>query len=360
MNPRLRIYFYHTRPVREAYEEWKEGKFPGHLLYGLPLLERYGIRSVMHRHRYYAGRLRLMLHATREILCCRESYEVLYGTSFRGLELIIFLRALGLYRKPVVVWHHTAVTVASNPLRERLSRLFYRGIDRMFLFSGKLIADSLRSGKVPGEKLRLVHWGPDLPFYDRLLGERPAEPEGFISTGKENRDVRTLLQAFGATGERLDLYVAPVCGRLDYRRLIGGLSLPPSVRVHYTEGVIPLRLAREVARRRCVVICCLDFPYTVGLTTLVEAMALGIPVICSRNPNFEMDVDREGIGLTVPYGDAAGWADAVRHVATRPDEARRMGANARRLAEERFNLDVLSREVAETLLEVAGATVPGP
>ena len=32
----LTIYFYHTRLTRESYEEWKDYKFPGHILYGLP------------------------------------------------------------------------------------------------------------------------------------------------------------------------------------------------------------------------------------------------------------------------------------------------------------------------------------
>lgn len=48
LNTLLTIYFYHTRLTRESYEEWKEYKFPGHILYGLPLLENYGIHSVMH------------------------------------------------------------------------------------------------------------------------------------------------------------------------------------------------------------------------------------------------------------------------------------------------------------------------
>ena len=58
----LTIYFYHTRLTRESYEEWKDYKFPGHILYGLPLLEKYGIRSVMHKYKAFPGRLRLMLH----------------------------------------------------------------------------------------------------------------------------------------------------------------------------------------------------------------------------------------------------------------------------------------------------------
>ncbi len=207
---------------------------------------------------------------------------------------------------------------------------------------------------MPREKLTLIHWGPDLAFYDHLLQEMPdRHPEGFISTGKENRDVRTLLQAFCITKEPLDLYIAAANGPMNYQRIIDGYDLPPSVHVHYTEGIIPYYLARQVANKRCVVICCMDFPYTVGLTTLVEAFALGLPVICSRNPNFEMDIDKEDIGITVAYNDVEGWTNAIRRLAN-GEEARRMGANARRLAEERFNLEIFSREIAESLREMSG------
>ena len=129
--------------------------------------------------------------------------------------------------------------------------------------------------------------------------------------------------------------------------------LPDSVQVHYTDGVIPYLLAQKVARKSCVVICCMDFPYTVGLTTLVEAFALGIPVICSRNPNFEMDIDKEEIGITVAYNDVEGWINAIHRIADHPEEAQKMGANARKLAEKRFNLEIFSHEIAESLLEIS-------
>ncbi len=31
-------------------------------------------------------------------------------------ELVIFLRALGLFSKPIVIWHHTAVTNSSREI----------------------------------------------------------------------------------------------------------------------------------------------------------------------------------------------------------------------------------------------------
>ena len=99
------------------------------------------------------------------------------------------------------------------------------------------------------------------------------------------------------------------------------------------------------------VIPCLEHPYTVGLTTLVEALALGMPIICSRNPNFEIDIDKEKIGITVEYGDIQGWEKAIRYIAEHPEEAKQMGERARKLAENHFNLNIFAHEIAETLLE---------
>lgn len=160
-----------------------------------------------------------------------------------------------------------------------------------------------------------------------------------------------MLQAFCATDQQLDLYIAPTNGSVNYQQIIESFCLPDSVRVHYTDGVIPYLLAQKVARKSCVVICCMDFPYTVGLTTLVEAFALGIPVICSRNPNFEMDIDKEEIGITVAYDDVEGWINAIHRIADHR-KAQKMGANAQ-LAEKRFNLEIFSREIAESLLEIS-------
>ena len=86
-----------------------------------------------------------------------------------------------------------------------------------------------------------------------------------------------------------------------------------------------------------------------GLTTLVEALALGLPLITSRNPYFPIDIDQEGIGMTVPYGDVRGWIDAIEYIASHPWEAERMGRRARQLAETTYNMEIFGREVAEVI-----------
>ena len=68
---------------------------------------------------------------------------------------------------------------------------------------------------------------------------------------------------------------------------------------------------------------------------------------------FLGDIDKEEIGITVAYDDVEGWINAIHRIADHPEEAQKMGANARKLAEKRFNLEIFSREIAESLLEIS-------
>lgn len=350
----MKIYYYHTRPIHEALDEWENHLHPGHILYGLTHFGKHGIETILHRYRRFPSRLKYSLYNFFQIMRCKEPYDVLYGTSFYGLELVIFCRALGLYRKPIAVWHHQAVVRNPSKLKNLISRFFYKGIDEMFFFSRTLIEASLKSGKVTADRLHLIHWGADLAFYDHLKQNLPVsgkeEPEKyFISTGKENRDFATLLKAFAETALPIDIFTTPTAGDKDYETLLKQYAPFSNIRVHFTDGIIPHRLAVEVCRSEAVVICCLDYPYTVGLTTLVEAFALGLPVICSRNLTFGMDVEKEGAGIYVDYNDTEGWKKAVEYLYTHPAEAQRMGANGRKLAEREFNLEQYSRELSEIL-----------
>lgn len=351
----MKVYFYHTQDLALVYRQWQEGRFPGHLLYGATHLERYGIDTVMHFYKPdYIHRVKLTFQTAWRVLTCRQKYDVLYATSFRGIELIVLLRALHLFRKPVVIWHHQPIVKSGSCLREFFARFFYRGIDHMFFFSDRLMQESLKSRKAKAGNMQMVHWGADLDFYDRLMNETGTERRrsGFISTGKERRDMPTLVKAFGRTDERLDIYISRnACGD-DYSRIFGGLSVAPNIKVNFVNSLIPYELAQKVCRAQCVVICCKETNYTVGLTTLVEAFALGIPVICSRNLTFAMDIDACGVGITVPYYDSDAWEKAIKYIASHPEEAAEMGRRGRMLAENLFNLENCTREVAEKLKEI--------
>lgn len=355
----MTIYFYHTQDTERIVREWKQGRFPSHFLYGALQLPDYGFDVVWHHQRHTYKRWKDTFVATWKVLSCRKHYDVLYATHTYGIEPVILLRALKLYRHPIVVWHHQPIVKAKSPLREALARIFYRGLSHMIFFSDKLMQDSLLSEKADASRMSVVHWGADLEYYSPLLSSPRGEgtntpPMGgdrgglpFISTGKELRDYETLLLAFRETGLPLTLFV-------EKKRQVYIESLHPSenIEIHYGDRPIPHEIAQMVAQSRCVCICCQRSNYTVGLTTVVEALALGLPILCTRNPQMPMDIEAEGCGFWIEAGDVEGWKEKLRYIADHPEEAEAMGRRGRALAERYYNVKQCGKEVANIIEKV--------
>lgn len=164
--------------------------------------------------------------------------------------------------------------------------------------------------------------------------------------------MRTLVAAFDRTGQHLDIYINHNTGDEDYDRLFSSIEVKDNICVHFIKGSLQDMLSRKVCRASCVVVCCKESNYTVGLTTIVEAIALGKPVICSRNPNIPIDIDKERCGITVDYYDIEGWTKAVNYIAAHPVEAAEMGRRGRRLAEELFNDRRCAADIAAVLSSI--------
>lgn len=358
----MKVYFYHTQNIQYCLSRMQQGEFPSHFLYGACHLSSSGIDVVYHRSpSKEMSRLKTALYTAWRVLTCREHIDAVYATHYKGLELLILLRAIGIFRKPIVVWHHQPIVTPKSKLREWGGRLFYRGMDRLIFFSQKLVDDSLHSPKANPKRMVVGHWGADLDFYDRMRNQEKDARFVFIATGKEQRDQHTLIEAFNRTGLPLKLYIGinpdPTVPNpnLDAVR-----SYKPAANIDVREicGLLPYEIALDVAKAQCVAICCKHTRYTAGLTTVVEALALGLPMVCSRNPQIPIDFDREGCGISVEYGDVEGWQRATSYLASHLDEARRMGERGRQIAEERFNDRQCASEVAAVLKEAAAQNKP--
>lgn len=346
----MRIYFYHTENTQYIYGEWEKGNFPGHFLYGATHLVDHGIEMIMHKHRDFSNRFVAALYVLFQILKNYRKIDAVYATHYKYLEIVIFLRALKLFGKPIVIWHHQPIITPNKKWREWLGRLFYCGIDDMFFFSQKLYDDSLKTKKARTERMHVGHWGADLDFYSRIMREHPvANHKGFISTGRERRDMKTLVGAFNQSDAPLDIYLNKSNCGINYENMFRDMEVHDNVKVHFMSGYQQANLSTKVYSSACVVICCLETKYTVGLTTVVEALAFGLPVICSRNPQIPIDFDKDGCGISVPYYDVEGWVKAIRYIQEHPDEAQQMGMRARQLAEQMYNDRRCAEEVAQVL-----------
>lgn len=356
----MRVYYYHHFNTDNYHKQWQRGELPSHLLYGACHLKEHGIDVVKYHHAHFLRhRLLLSIDTMIQLLANYRRYDAVYATQFRGLELIIFLRALGLYRKPIICWHHLPIVKAHCAVRERIARLFYKGFDELIFFSKKIVDESLKSVKAPRGHMHIVHWGAELDYYDKLKasaesGDEKTNENGFISTGKELRDMPTLIAAFNKTTQPLDIYICREANGFSYANLLDGLKKNENVHVHYISGNVLRSLAVKVNKSKCAVICCKESNYTVGLTTVVEAIALGIPMICSRNPQMPIDIEREGCGLTPDYYDIDGWVKAINFIADNPEKAKEMGRRGHQLAKSAFNDKECAAEVAEIIKHALG------
>jgi glycosyltransferase involved in cell wall biosynthesis len=179
------------------------------------------------------------------------------------------------------------------------------------------------------------------------------------AVGAEMRDYETLQKALG--GMSLRCHMAT-----DHVRVPAGLRLLNDRRVpidhivrgsgpRVTSGALPLAQLRDLyARSRFVVIPLLPSNTDNGVTCILQAMAMGKPVICSRTRG-QVDVIEDGVtGLFVPVGDAGALRTAMTELWNDRDRAAEMGRRARAYIEAHHTLECFTataRSAVEATLD---------
>ena len=94
-------------------------------------------------------------------------------------------------------------------------------------------------------------------------------------------------------------------------------------------------------------IACLPSFYGEGVPkSLLEALAIGLPIVTTDSPGCREVVVQKENGLLVPPRDVEKLLDAILYLVHNPLERQRMGKASRQLVEEEFSLD---KVISETL-----------
>jgi glycosyltransferase involved in cell wall biosynthesis len=205
--------------------------------------------------------------------------------------------------------------------------------------------------RVPARKVCVIHNGIDLTAFPTPAAPRPAKGNRAIHVARLNpvKDQPTLLHAarLAADAEpsfRLDL-VGDGPARAELEALHRQLNLGGHVRfLGFRDDVRDLLTAADFFVLSSV---------SEGISlTLLEAMAMGLPVVAT-DVGGNREVVAEGTtGLLVPAQSPAALAEAMLGLVRDPERARRMGAAGRRRAEEKFDLRRVVREYEELYLSL--------
>jgi glycosyltransferase involved in cell wall biosynthesis len=202
-------------------------------------------------------------------------------------------------------------------------------------------------------------------FVDQLFwAPQESETDMICGVGAEMRDYPTLLAALGGTDLRCHIATDHVrVDRFGFGRRVSAEEFEAGAGRHVTIGKRPAIQLRDLyARSRFVVVPLRPSDTDNGITVILEAMAMGRPVICSRTKG-QVDVIEDGVtGIYVPVGDPGALRQAMLDLWRDPARAAEMGRRARAYVEKHHTLDKFCRDVkaaVDASLDGRGATAAG-
>ena len=244
---------------------------------------------------------------------------------------------------------HVLIGHRISPVKKRP---FFRALgdkmDALLLYSSVQRRIAVQELCMPESKLHLIPFHADHKFYRPMPPSRDAVPKMICSAGLEWRDYPTLIEA--VRGLDVEVRLAAASPWSKHRNETKDRPLPPNVsarRYEYSE------LRQLYADARFVVVPLYENDFQAGITTILEAMAMGRAVVTTKTTG-QIDAIRHGVnGLYVAPGDVAGWRAAIERLLGSPDEVGRLAAHGRCDVQDIMSLDKWVDRISEVVRVVA-------
>lgn len=348
--------------MEKAYHLWEKGESGSHHVWGKVELETRGnVEVEIFPHEKYRilnkiGNIFGIKHLDQQlrILFYGKHYDILYAPySLSNTRLLIVLKILGIYRKPILVTIHQPFmkTNATNKYYRWLSKKFLFQYDGILFLSEKLKDIAVRSLNIKDKeqlaRIDTAQWGPDTKFYDKVITNEGDKLNYFISAGHTARDYVTLIEAFKKMDYQLKIFCTPKSKPpVD--------NLPPNVSIN--ASFIPYEALLKFYKESIAILIPLKYPLIQegcqGMTSLQDVVALGKPTVITENPCINIDAAKEGFGITVGKGDVQGWINAVELIANDKGAHLRMSNQARRVYKEKFNAELFGEKLEKAVLKI--------
>ena len=220
-------------------------------------------------------------------------------------------------------------------------------IDRFFVYSTWQKRFIENRWRIAPERVLFTPFMVDTRFFapEQVMPSTSATPM-ICSVGLEARDYPTLLAAV----RDLDLHVT-IAAASPWSKHADSTQDQPIPENVTVRRFSQFDLRQLYADSSFMVMPLHNVEFQAGVTAILEAMAMGRAVICTRTPG-QTDVIVDGeTGLYVPPGDAQALAAAIAYLLANPREAERMGQAGRRLVEQSMSLDCYVERLRDVVAE---------
>ncbi|WP_224249203.1 glycosyltransferase family 4 protein [Hyalangium gracile] len=272
---------------------------------------------------------RFALAAWRET---REHQNLFLAEEFPAIQFLGVDRLLSRRKRRIVLLVHN---VSSKKRWLALAKLgLGKRVDHFLCLSPHSQRVLVEQYGLPPERVSVIYSRVDTAYFQ----PRPEQPtkRQVCAAGAVNRDYDSLIEA--ATGLDAEVKIAAdtvwrysVAGKQTQAR-----PLPPNVEMRSWGTYANLRQLYAESR---VVVVPLARPIISGITVALEGMAMGKPVILTRNPYVEGFIEDGVTGFHVEPSNPAQLRERIRWLLDHPEEAEAMGRRGRQKAERDFSVE---------------------
>lgn len=293
------------------------------------------------------SRWRSAVHAAAALRLLDRHPVVFSDGEHVGIPLAIAVRTLGIRTPHLVIGHHLTTRSKARFIGGLGA---HQGMSRIIVHSRRQAEIAQDALGVPAAKLVYEPYCADTVFW------RPAhdvdEEALVVSAGREHRDYETLASAC----EGIDAKVFVAAGSVHSP---GANSREPSRwPSHLARGFADYRALRQLyARAGVVVVPLTQTDFQAGVTTILEAMAMGKAVVATETIGSS-NVLIDGVnGIAVRPGDPIELRHAINRLLGSPAERRRLGSTARDMVTAKYDVAGYAQRLAGHITDLASRRV---
>jgi glycosyltransferase involved in cell wall biosynthesis len=294
---------------------------------------------------YYPAFMRAGLRAFLQTRKTPYDLVVAWGGQ-NGFFYALLRSLIGQKHPPLIILSFNLQGILSHFLG--LARFGMRSVSRVVVFTPSEVEKYRRMLSLAPEAISYCPHG----WYDPMRWYIPGETREsaalaqngrFVFTsGRSYRDYETLARAVEGTD---------VCVKVSSRPFnVDGFKLPGNME---SMGWLDYRVAQDYMYESSFYVVPLQaIDFAGGDSSLLQAMSFGKAAVATRAPSTETYLEHGKTGLLVEPGDIEDMRRAILHLWQNPDEAVRMGKEARRRFEENHTMGKLAQRVYDVVLEV--------
>ena len=360
---KLRIAVLNNYDMCKVETEVSRNEVPNHLLFGTNYLKKYGHSvtnfSVTAKHnnekKYWKNPLHGFFHLEnidiqKEVIRRVDDFDFIFCLSGGVSEWLYLQNSRNIINKPILtLYHHPLPDGKLDPIRNIFRKNIYRNQKNILSLSARTASSF--NDLINRQIAEPLQWGVDHDFYSRISHSSGIQNSlGIVLTcGRTSRDLTTFSKAIKAANIKSHV----ICPEKEVTRLVDSEGLISVDATSYSTGkkVNTYQKMADLMYKVRVIGIPLEKQSTLaGLTSLMDCLGFGKPVIMTRNPCIDLDIENLGIGTWVDPYDVDGWTRAIKWHFENIEQSNRMGLKAKALGK-RLSAESFGKKINSLIIE---------